>query len=186
MVNAAENWLNFQGVESDLPTSPYDLMKFLNDQQIKFTLYTHRPVFTVVDSHEVDGAIPGTHTRNLFLKDKKDRMYLVTLRHDTPLDLKKLEDVIGSARLSFGPPDRLWTYLGVRPGSVTPLSIINDKQKLVTPIWESAMMAHDIINVHPLYNGMTVGISASGLYEFAKTLGRDDLRVLDLNAARPI
>lgn len=186
MVNDVQNWLNFQGMETDLPTSPYDLMKFLDDHSLKFTFYHHKPVFTVADSSEVDAQIFGAHTRNLFLKDKKDRMYLVTLRYDTPIDLKKLEDVIGSSRLSFGSPDRLWTYLGVRPGSVTPFAIINDKNKDVMPIWEDGMMAHDIVNFHPLLNSMTIGLTPHDLKQFAHALGRDDVRVLDLDAARPI
>jgi Ala-tRNA(Pro) deacylase len=185
MVNDTQNWLNFQGMECDLPTSPYDLMKLLDQNSIKFTFYHHKPVFTVADSSEVDSQISGTHTRNLFLKDKKDKMFLVTLRHDTPLDLKKLEKIIGSGRLSFGSPERLWTYLGVRPGSVTPFAIINDKDHAVTPIWEAGMMAHDIVNFHPLLNSMTIGLTPNDLRQFATLINRD-VQVLDLDAARPI
>ncbi len=185
MVKDAQNWLNFQGMECDLLTSPYDLMKFLDQNDIKFTFYHHKPVFTVADSSEVDSQILGAHTRNLFLKDKKDKMFLVTLRYDTPLDLKKLEKIICAGRLSFGSPERLWTYLGVRPGSVTPFAIINDKENMVTPIWEAGMMAHDIVNFHPLLNSMTIGLTPNDLRRFTTLINRQ-VQELDLDAARPI
>ena len=180
-----QNWLNFQGVGVDLPTSPYDLMKFLESKGIKFTFYAHEPVFTVAESQKIDREIPGAHTRNLFLRDKKERMFLVTLRHETPIDLKRLEAVLGCGRLSFGSPERLWTYLGVRPGSVTPFAIINDKDGAVTPVWEAGMMTSEIVNYHPLLNSMTIGLSPDGMNDFARMINRD-VQILDLDAARPI
>jgi Ala-tRNA(Pro) deacylase len=185
MVNGTENWLNFQGIGVDLPTTPYDLMNKLHKGGIKFTFYSHEPVFTVAESARVDSLIMGTHTRNLFLKDKKDRMFLVTLRHDTLIDLKKLEKVIGSGRLSFASPERLWTYLGVRAGSVTPFAIINDHDHAVTPIWEKGMMDQEIINFHPLLNEMTIGLTPADLLKFANMIERD-IKILDLDDARPI
>lgn len=179
------DWLNFQGMGNDLPTTPYDFMKFLESKGIKFTFYAHEPVFTVAESQKIDREIPGAHTRNLFLRDKKERMFLVTLRHETPIDLKRLEAVLGCGRLSFGSPERLWTYLGVRPGSVTPFAIINDKECAVTPVWEAGMMAEEIVNFHPLLNSMTIGLTTNALRDFASAIGRD-IQVLDLDGARPI
>lgn len=185
MVNDTQSALNNLGMNGEMPTSPEDLLKLMAEYGIKFSLYHHIPVFTVADSHKVDAEIPGVHTRNLFLKDKKGKMYLVTLRHDVPLDLKKLESVIGAGRLSFGSPERLWDYLGVRAGSVTPFAIINDKDRQVTPIWEAGMMMADMVNFHPLLNSMTVGLSPDGLKAFARQIGRDDVQILNLDAARP-
>lgn len=185
MVNAAQNSLNNMGVirekGDDLPTSPQKLLTQFDDWGISYILHNHKAVFTVEESQEVDAQIAGTHTRNLFLKDKKGKMFLITLPAHMPLDLKKLESVIGSGRLSFGSPERLWTYLGVRPGSVTPFAIINDSGREVMPIWEQSMMAADTINCHPLINSMTVSMNPDGWREFAKRIGRaDDVRVMDL------
>ncbi len=141
-------------------------------------------MFTVAESEKIDAQIPGCHTRNMFLKDKKGAMFLVTLQHDTRIDLKKLSDVLGSGRFSFGSPERLWDNLGVRPGSVTPLSIVNDKAHQVTLVLEAAMMAWDIINFHPLVNTMTVGMTPDNLLTYLRSIGVTP-RVIDLSAATP-
>lgn len=112
------------------------LLDRLKASGIEFAHYRHDPVFTVEAANDVSDHIPGLHTRNLFLRDKKGRMFLVTLQHDTPVDLKKLSDLLGAGRFSFGSPERLWKFLGVRPGSVTPLSILNDAGKEVQLILE--------------------------------------------------
>lgn len=171
---------------TDLPVSPAALCQKFDDYGIFYKLHHHKPVFTVEESREVDGQIEGQHTRNMFLKDKKGKMFLLTLRVDFPIDIKKLEAVIGASRLSFGSEARLWDYLGVRSGSVTPFAIINDSEKLVTPIWDQGMMAADILNCHPLLNNMTVSMKPEGWHEFMHQIGRvDDLRVLNLDEARP-
>lgn len=186
MVNDTHSSLKYRGIGDDLPTKPADLLARFSAWGIEHTVFEHQAVFSVEESQEVDAQIAGMHTRNLFLKDKKGTMFLVTLPAHMPLDLKKLESVIGSGRLSFGSSERLWTYLGVRPGSVTPFAIINDGEGLVTPIWEQSMMKADIINCHPLINTMTVSMNPTGWLEFAKRIGRsDDVRVMDLEAARP-
>lgn len=185
MVNDTQSSLKNMRANEELPTTPYELMKFLKESDINFTFHEHEPVFTVEESHKIDASISGTHTRNLFLKDKKDRMFLITLRHDTALDLKKLEPIIGASRLSFGSQDRLWTYLGVRAGSVTPFAIINDTENQVQPIWEKGMMEQSLINFHPLLNSMTIGVTPSGLKQFARLLNKTPL-ILDLDGARPI
>src|SRR5690606_18792615 len=116
--------------------------------------YEHRAVFTVAESTALERDMPGVHCRNLFLRDKKQKMFLVVAAHETAIDLKKLPALIGADRLSFGSADRLWAYLGVRPGSVCPYAIINDKDRAVTVILDAAMMAGAIVNYHPLVNTM--------------------------------
>mgnify|MGYP001056328562 CR=1 FL=1 len=101
-------------------------MAHLRGLGIEFSYCEHPAVFTVAESEAVDKQIPGTHCRNLFLRDQKKNNFLLVLQNATEVDIKKLPDVIGSARLSFGSADRLWEYLGVRPGSVCPYAIIND------------------------------------------------------------
>ena len=171
-------------MEISPPFYAQNLLDFLTNQQISYQLYTHEPVFTVEESHKVEKAIPGTHTRNLFLRDKKENMFLVTLRHDTLLDLKKLSDLIGAGRFSFGSPERLWKYLGVKPGSVTPLSILNDTGRKVQLILEKDMMETELVNFHPLDNSMTIGMAPS---ELMTILEKQDIKpqIMDLSPAAP-
>lgn len=166
------------------PFYAQNLLDFLKNQQISYKLYNHEPVFTVEESHKVDKGIPGTHTRNLFLRDKKETMFLVTLRHDTLLDLKKLSDLLGAGRFSFGSPERLWTYLGVKPGSVTPLSILNDTGRKVQLILEKGMMDTQLVNFHPLDNSMTVGMAPSELMTILEKQGIKP-QIMDLSPAAP-
>ncbi|MDD3020824.1 MAG: prolyl-tRNA synthetase associated domain-containing protein [Alphaproteobacteria bacterium] len=168
-------------------TPPYSaeaLLVMMKTRSHRFTLFHHVPVFTVAESDEVSAQIPGFHTRNLFLRDKKGRMFLVTLGHDTPVDLKKLSDFLGVGRFSFGSPTRLWTYLGVRPGSVTPLSILNDTVKQVQLILEKDMMEEQMVNFHPLDNSMTVGMTPQTLLDI---LEQHDVspHILDLSQMAP-
>lgn len=150
------------------------LLDYLESEHIPFQLHHHPPVFTVAEASSISHSIPGAHCRNLFLRDKKGSMILLTLRDTTAIDLKKLSGSLGMGRLSFGSPERLWTYLGVVPGSVTPLAILNDTERQVRPLFESAMMAESIINFHPLDNSMTVGMSPSSL-----------MTILEKNAMTP-
>lgn len=163
---------------------PEALLKKLEDRGIPYTLYRHQPVFTVAESQSIDRDIPGAHVRNMFIRDKKEVMFLVTLRHETMIDLKKLPDVINCGRISFGSPDRLWKYLGIRPGSVNPFCILCDTEKQVTLILEKAMMEEDIINVHPMDNSMTVGIKPADLLRLLDDHGVKPI-IIDLSAAAP-
>lgn len=161
-----------------------ELLNYLGEISIDYRLYHHEAVFSVAEADKIDAAIPGTHTRNLFLKDKRGEMFLVTLRSDTKIDLKKLAALLDADRFSFGSPERLQKYLGVTPGSVTPLSIINDKSHEVTLILEEEMMRQEMLNFHPLINTMTVGMTAEALLKFLASSGTEP-RIIDLSAAAP-
>jgi len=171
-----------------MPSNPlfyaHNLLDFMANLHISFQLYNHIPVFTVAEANDVSLKIPGTHTRNLFLRDKHENMFLITLRHDTLLDLKKLSDLLGVGRFSFGSPERLWTYLGVKPGSVTPFAILNDSERQVKLVLEEEMMNSPLVNFHPLDNSMTIGLAPSELMTILK---KQDIKplILDLNPARP-
>lgn len=169
---------------ADLPTSPESLMQTLKSLSIDFTLHHHEAVYTVAESEKVDANIPGTHCRNLFLRDKKKKNYLVVLQNATEVELKKLPDVIGSGRLSFGSDDRLWQYLGVRPGSVCPFSIINDTDHQVKIILDKSMMETDIVNYHPLLNTMTIGLKPADLIKFIESTGHE-AHIVDMSPAKP-
>lgn len=166
----------------NVPALPEDLLEKLKALSIGFSLYHHRAVFSVGEADDVDAEIPGAHTRNLFVRDKKENMFLVTLLAHTKIDLRKLAALIGSGRLSFGSPDRLMTYLGVTPGSVTPFSIMNDIENKVTLILDAEMMKQPIVNYHPLVNTMTVGLTPGDLLKFLETTGHTP-QIIDLSSA---
>ncbi len=170
--------------QAPLPTSPEKLLAYMDSHGIAYTLYEHEPVFTVAESEHLKKDIPGLHCRNLFLRDKKKRNYLVVVGNDTMIDLKKLPALIGSDRLSFGSADRLWQYLGVRPGSVCPFSIINDTAGAVEIILEKDMLNEKLVNYHPMENHLTVGLTPDDLLKFVKSCDHEP-RVVDLNDAAP-
>lgn len=167
-----------------MPTSPEELMAYLRGLGIAFDLHHHKAVFTVAESQAIDDKIPGTACRNLFLRDRKKNNFLLVLRHETEVDMKKLAAVIGSDKLSFGSPDRLWEYLGVRPGSVCPYAIYNDKGHNVKILLERGMMETDCVNYHPLINTMTIGVKPSDLIKFIESTGHE-AHIIDLSAAAP-
>ena len=171
-------------VEEPLPTSPEDLFKVFEGIDIACENHRHAPIFTVEEGLHLKAEIPGVHCRNLFLRDKKKVMYLVTEANETKIDLKKLENLINSKRLSFGSPARLWTHLGIRPGAVSPFCAINDMEHQVNIILDAAMMAAEVMNVHPLDNAMTVSLAPADLLKFFDYTGHVP-RVVDLSAAAP-
>ena len=170
--------------QAPLPTPPEAVLKKLDTLDIAYTHHTHEPIFTVAEGEHLKAAIPGVHTRNLFMRDKKKNTFLVVLGNDTEIDLKKLSDVLGCGRLSFGSPDRLWEYLGIRPGSVNPFTILNDPENQVQLILEADMMKADIVNYHPNDNAATIGLTPADLIRFIEAVGHN-YRVLDLSAAAP-
>lgn len=160
-----------------MPASRQDLLDFLEGLAIEVTTRDHPAVFTVAESIEIHDEIPGGHTKNLFLKDKKDRIFLVVALHDAEIDLKSIHQRIGAqGRVSFGKPDLLMEVLGVQPGSVTPLALINDRDaQRVTPVFDAAMMEVEPLNFHPLENTATTTISRQGLLAFARACGHEPL-----------
>ncbi|CDX38238.1 hypothetical protein MPLSOD_320057 [Mesorhizobium sp. SOD10] len=125
-------------------------------------------------SRRLRGEIPGGHTKNLFLKDKKDNYFLVTVGEDAAVDLKQIHHLIGAAsRVSFGKPEMLMELLGVIPGAVTVFGLINDTEGRVKVVLDEALMSHDIINGHPLTNEATTSITAADLIRFVKATGHD-------------
>lgn len=181
-LSAPEISVNEEGL--DLPTAPARLLARLDEWEIAYKLYRHRAVFTVAESEEVDAQIPGTHCRNLFLRDKKKNNFLVVLQNATVVDIKKLPPLIGSDRLSFGSAERLWDFLGVRPGSVCPYAIINDTSQAVTICLDKSMMETDIVNFHPLLNTMTIGVAPVDLLRFIEKSGHR-AHIVDFAAAAP-
>ncbi len=156
-----------------LPTSPDELLARLAALGIAAATHSHPPLRTVEESKILRGALHGGHCKNLFLKDKKDQHWLVVALEDARVDLKRLDKAIGSARLSFASPDRLWSHLGIRPGSVSPLALINDTEGRVKVVLQEAMMAHEILNYHPLINDRTTAIHRDDLLRFIRACGHE-------------
>lgn len=167
-----------------LPTSAEALFTILADLRIAYALHHHKPVFTVEESLDIERGMPGAHCRNLFVRDKKGTMFLVVARNETAIDLKKLADMMSCGRLSFGSPDRLWTYLGVRPGSVCPFAIINDTAGQVRIVLDQSMMDYETVNYHPMENHMTIGLSPHDLLTYIRHTGHEPW-ILDLTSAAP-
>jgi Ala-tRNA(Pro) deacylase len=147
------------------------LMNRLAELGIACRTVDHPPVFTVEDSGELYAAIPGGHTKNLFLKDAKGQLFLIVAHHGTRVDLKKLPPVIGSARLSFGRAELLEEVLGVKPGSVTAFAVMNDRAGQVRVVIDQALMAFDTINLHPMENSATTSIARDDLLRFIRAAG---------------
>ncbi|MBO0759146.1 MAG: prolyl-tRNA synthetase associated domain-containing protein [Bradyrhizobiaceae bacterium] len=154
-----------------MPARPVDLFTFLDQLQLSHHSVAHPPLFTVEQSRSLRGQIPGAHTKNLFLRDKKGALYLVVALEEAAIDLKSLQKVLGAARLSFGSADLLRQTLGVEPGAVTPFAAINDENRQVSIVLDAAMMEHETLNYHPLVNTMTTSIASADLLKFLEATG---------------
>jgi Ala-tRNA(Pro) deacylase len=141
----------------------------------------HEPLFTVEQSTKVHREVEGAHTKNLFLKDKKGALFLVTADHATQVNLKNLHKKLGCGRLSFGNADLMEAHLGVTPGSVTALAIINDVDHTVTFVLDATLMNAAIINVHPLENTATTSIARDDLLAFVERTGHQ-VQIVDLES----
>ncbi len=154
-----------------MPASRAELMSFFANLGISTKTVDHQPVFTVEEAQKVHGDIPGGHCKNLFCKDEKGVLWLIVALEDARIDLKAAKDKIGSKRLTFGKPELLMAVLGIEPGSVTPFSLINDKQVQTNVILDEAMMKLESLNFHPLKNDATTTISGVDLVTFIKACG---------------
>jgi len=148
-----------------------DLEAFFDREGIGHTTHDHPAVFRVGEGEEIKAAIPGAHTKNLFLKDAKDQLWLISARDTTQIDLKRLHPVLGSARLSFGNAALMEETLGVTPGSVTAFALVNDKDRRVRFVLDRALAEADQVNFHPLTNTATSGVSAQGFRKFLAAVG---------------
>ena len=158
------------------PKTDKDLFQFLDALGLAHSTKEHAPVFTVAESVALRDEIPGGHTKNLFVKDKMDNYFLLTVEEHATVDLKTVHAVIGAAsRVSFGKPEKLMEYLGVIPGAVTAFGIINDTGNRVKIIIDEDLMAFDVINGHPLRNDATTSIGAKDLMRFIEATGHEPL-----------
>jgi Ala-tRNA(Pro) deacylase len=157
------------------------LLAWLDQHGIDHTTHDHPAVFRVDEGRDLKAGMPGVHTKNLFLKDKKGRLWLISARQDTVVDLKRAPRTLGSDRLSFGNEALLYETLGVRPGSVTALGLINDPDQRVTLVLDKALWDADIVNFHPLTNTATTALAQADFRRVLSLLGREPVRVVDFS-----
>ena len=154
-----------------MAATPEDLFATLDRLGIPHRTVTHAPLFTVEQSQALRGQIPGAHTKNLFLKDKRDSVFLVVAPEDAAIDLKTLHHKLGAGRFSFGSSNLMQELLGVLPGAVTPFGAINDTSRRVNVVLDAGLMQAAIVNAHPLVNTMTTSLAAEDLVKFLAATG---------------
>ncbi len=159
------------------PATPEDLFRHLDGLGIAHQTHWHDPVFTVAESQALRGTLPGGHSKNLFLKNKKGDLWLVTASEDAAVDLKALTKTLEAGRLSFGKPDLLMEVLGVEPGSVTPFALINDRDHRVTFVIDQRLMTIEPLHFHPLTNRATTAVSAADFRKFVSACGHQAIEL---------
>jgi Ala-tRNA(Pro) deacylase len=142
---------------------------------IGWSILEHEAVFTVEESLAIHDALPGAHTKNLFLKDSGGQFWLVTVEHSRRVDLKALAGAIGAKKLSFGKAEDMERLLGVTPGSVTPLAALNDTRHAVRVVLDPDLAGADAVHVHPLRNTATIGLSGADLVRALGAWGHEPL-----------
>ncbi len=153
-----------------------EILEVLDKLNIKYEIQEHKPAYTVDDLKDVFLNMEGIGCKNLFLKDAKKNLFLYTLPEDKRADLKTLPEKINSKRLSFANENDLQTYLGLIPGAVTPLGIINDKEKKVTAVLDKELKNNKVL-IHPNRNTATISIKYDDLIKFVKYCGNYFLEI---------
>lgn len=155
-----------------MPLTESELLAYLEGLGIRTSTTRHPPLFTVEQSKALRGTIPGAHTKNLFLRDRKDNFFLLTLEEEATVDLKTVHERIGaSGRVSFGRPDQLMALLGVEPGAVTVFGAVNDREGRVRIFVDEALLEAGMVNAHPLTNEATTTIASADLARFLEATG---------------
>lgn len=148
-----------------------DLYAFFREHGIAWEHHSHPPLYTVEESQQLRGDLPGAHVKNMFLKDRRDGLWLVTCLEDRRIRIRDLEKEVGAQKCSFGKPELLWEALGVEPGAVTPFALINDSAHKVRIVLDAQMLEQNPINAHPLKNDATTAISAADFRRFLELTG---------------
>lgn len=168
-----------------MPNTPEELFAFLAKLGIAVSTKSHQPLYTVADSQQLRGEISGAHTKNLFLRDKKEKYFLLTVDEEAQVDLKTVHTTIGAAsRVSFGKPEALMEMLGVAPGAVTVFGALNDTDARVKVVIDAGLSRHKVINAHPLVNTSTTSISFDDLVRFLRATGHEP-SILNIAAVSP-
>ena len=143
-----------------------DLLELFREKGLNFTIHNHDPLFTVEDSEKLRGKIDGSHTKNLFLKNKQNNFFLLTCDEKAVIDLKRFSRSIGAKNLSFAKAEYLEKYMGIKPGSVSPYALLNDDQNIVEFYLDERLTKSQEINFHPLINTTTITIKTESFINF--------------------
>tara|TARA_Y100000741_G_scaffold361751_1_gene346280 strand:+ start:618 stop:1133 length:516 start_codon:yes stop_codon:yes gene_type:complete len=146
--------------------SKSDLLELLRAKGLDFQIHDHKPLFTVEDSEKLRGEIDGSHTKNLFLKNKKNKFFLFSCDENAQIDLKRFSKSIDAKNLSFANEMYLQKYLGIRPGSVSPYSLLNDRKNEVSFYLDEKLARSNVVNFHPLINTTTITIKTKEFIGF--------------------
>ena len=157
--------------KDSLPTTPETLLTLLDSLQIAYVIHRHPALRTVEDSKAYRNNMPGLHIKNLYLRDRKKQNFLLVVEEDRQIDMKSLNQKIGCERLSFGSAERLFEMLGVLPGAVSPLTLVNDPSHKVSLVLDTALRTEEMVYVHPLVNDVTLGITGPHLQDFLSFTG---------------
>ena len=142
------------------------LINLLKKQNFIVEIHKHNALFTVEDSKNLRGKIKGSHTKNLFLKNKKNQFFLLSCEESDKIDLKKISKSLGLGNTSFAKEKYLEKYLGINPGSVSPFALLNDKDSEVDFYLENNLYESEFVNFHPLINSLTITIETNKFIEF--------------------
>ena len=162
-----------------MPTTRDELFAIFSELGIETRTLAHAAAFTVSESQLLEKDLPGGHTKNLFLKCKKGRIFLIVTLNTANVNLKKLHKRLDCGRLSFGNPQLMMELLGVTPGSVTPFGLINDRDARVNVLLDATMMRSELLNYHPLINTETTSIAREDLLRFIRSTGHEP-QILDV------
>ena len=161
------------------------LLERLDSLGINQITVDHPPIFTVAEGADIKAAMTGGHTKNLFLKDKAGKLFLICALSDTHIPINKLHPILKCKRLSFGKAELLLKKLGVTPGSVTVFSVMNDRSNDVTLILDAALFLHTIVNFHPMKNNATTAVTPQDLLHFVRAENHDPV-IMDFKALQAV
>jgi Ala-tRNA(Pro) deacylase len=150
-----------------------ELLAVLDQIGIAYTNHEHPAVYTVEEADLYHDGIDGAHSKNLFFKDRKKNLILVVTLSDKPINIKDVGNKINAKGLSFGKPELLTEVLGVIPGAVTPLAVINAENHTLRVILDEEMMENDLLNFHPIVNTATTTIASKDLVKFMEHCNQD-------------
>tara|TARA_A100001011_G_scaffold397572_1_gene499031 strand:+ start:1659 stop:2171 length:513 start_codon:yes stop_codon:yes gene_type:complete len=143
-----------------------ELLELLRGKSIEFQIHEHEALYTVEDSENLRGDIIGSHTKNLFLKNKKDSFFLFSCDEGAKVDLKKFSKSISGKNLSFAKDVYLNKYLKIKPGSISPFALLNDFNNEVIFYLDHNLAKSELINFHPLINTTTISLKTKDFIKF--------------------
>ena len=143
-----------------------ELIELLKKESYEIEVHQHDALFTVEDSIKLRGKIDGVHSKNLFLKNKKNEFFLLSCEEGDKIDLKKISKSLGLGNVSFAKQKYLEQYLKIKPGSVSPFALLNDKGGIVNFYLEQSLYESRFVNFHPLINTLTITIETNKFIKF--------------------